>query len=284
MDIKILVAAHKPYQMPEDSMYLPIQVGAAGRASLGFQRDDEGENISPDNLRFCELTAIYWAWKNLTADYIGLAHYRRHFTTQNLWNRRGEDKFSYVLTQNELEPILHDYDVIVPQKRCYYIENIRSHYNHLPYTYEKDIEKLGQIIQRIEPDYNDAYEIVMHRSWAHMFNMFIMKEEVFKQYCEWMFPILFEADKEIDVSDYTPMEARAVAYFGEFMLDVWLEKNPQKIKEIDVMFMEKQNWVLKGGKFIMRKMIRGGVEEHNLIALVFKVLDYTYVIPCGGVA
>ncbi len=30
-DIKIVVAAHKPYQMPVDKMYLPVQVGASGK-------------------------------------------------------------------------------------------------------------------------------------------------------------------------------------------------------------------------------------------------------------
>lgn len=46
MDIKILVAAHKPYWMSDDDVYLPIQVGAAGKESLGRQRDDERDNIS----------------------------------------------------------------------------------------------------------------------------------------------------------------------------------------------------------------------------------------------
>ena len=80
MKIKILVAAHKEYRMPKDPMYLPIQVGAEGKRSFGYQRDDTGENISSANPRMCELTAIYWAWKNLDADYVGLVHYRRHFT------------------------------------------------------------------------------------------------------------------------------------------------------------------------------------------------------------
>ena len=47
--VKVIVAAHKKYPMPSDKMYLPVQVGAAGNASIGYQRDDEGENISELN-------------------------------------------------------------------------------------------------------------------------------------------------------------------------------------------------------------------------------------------
>ena len=83
MNIKIIVATHKKYWMPEDSMYLPVHVGAAGKAGIGYQRDDTGKNISDKNPNFCELTGLYWAWKNLKADYVGLAHYRRHSQAGN---------------------------------------------------------------------------------------------------------------------------------------------------------------------------------------------------------
>lgn len=65
--------------MPKDSIYLPVHAGAAGKAniSLSYQRDDEGENISLKNPNYCELTALYWLWKNSKAEYLGLAHYRR---------------------------------------------------------------------------------------------------------------------------------------------------------------------------------------------------------------
>lgn len=255
MNIKILVATHKKYKMPKDGMYLPIQVGAEGKESFGFRRDNTGENISSDNPRLCELTAIYWAWKNLDADYIGLAHYRRHFTTaKKIRQLKMKDKFPIVLSREEAEGILKQYDLILPNKRKYYIESIRSHFIHLPYTFEKDLNVLGETIKKLAPEYFDEYETVMNRSWAHMFNMFVMKREYFVQYCEWVFPILQEVDRKIDVKKYTSMEARAVAYFGEFMLDIWNEKNKIPYKEVDVMFMEKQNWILKGGKFIVRKI------------------------------
>lgn len=258
MDIKILVAAHKKYRMPEDTMYLPIQTGAEGKFNIGFQRDDEGDSISGKNLRLCELTAIYWAWKNLKADYVGLVHYRRHFTMANRLKRLRKDRFPLILRKEEAKALLQDWDLLLPNKRRYYIETIKSHFLHLPYTFEKDFAIFEKTVKTMYPEYEEAFDTVMNRSWAHMFNMFVMKKEYFDTYCAWLFPVLFEVDKHIDVSGYTAMEAREVAYFGEFMLDIWLEKNAIRYKEVDVMFMEKQNWLIKGGKFLVRKVITNG--------------------------
>jgi hypothetical protein len=83
-DLKILVAAHKPYWMPEDEAYVPVWVNAAANGDgipAGWLRDDAGDNISHKNATYCELTALFWAWKNLDAAYLGLAHYRRHFAS-----------------------------------------------------------------------------------------------------------------------------------------------------------------------------------------------------------
>ncbi len=86
-EVKIIIATHKKYKMPTDNMYLPLHVGAEGKKdkdgielNLGYIKDNTGENISELNSSFCELTGLYWAWKNLNSDYIGLAHYRRHFS------------------------------------------------------------------------------------------------------------------------------------------------------------------------------------------------------------
>jgi hypothetical protein len=68
-DVEILVAAHKDYWMPSDDVYLPIHVGAEGKPALKFVGDNTGDNISIKNSNYCELTGIYWYWKNMIVLY-----------------------------------------------------------------------------------------------------------------------------------------------------------------------------------------------------------------------
>ena len=86
MKCVIMSVTHKKYWMPEDELYMPVQVGF--NEPLGFARDNTGENISEKNKNYCELTALYWGWKNLKADYIGLDHYRRHFSIKRFGNKK----------------------------------------------------------------------------------------------------------------------------------------------------------------------------------------------------
>ena len=248
MNIKILVATHKPYWMPEDSIYLPVQTGAALSVDdLGFTRDDSGDNISNRNRNYCELTGLYWAWKNLDADYIGLSHYRRHFTL-----RKGTDKQALPVTGEELEPLLKKYDVILPRKRYYYIETSYTQYIHA--HHKEDLDNTEAVLNDLYPEYLDAYREVMNRTCGHRFNMFIMKKDVFDEYCTWVFSILFELEKRLDISDYSMNDAIVFGFVGERLLDVWIRKNQIVYKEIPYIFMEKQDWIRKGGAFLKRKI------------------------------
>lgn len=249
MDIKILIAAHKPYRMPQDEIYLPIQVGKTGKESIGFIGDDTGDNISEKNPNYCELTATYWAWKNLKADYIGLVHYRRHFTPV----KKGKDKFDWVMTGKQAQQLLSDCDILVPNKRKYYIETIRSHYDHGRYNRLQDINTLEQVICERCPEYKKGFDRVMDRTWAHMFNMFVMKQDLFDSFCAWMFDVLFEVERRTDLTGLDFQTARVYGYLGEFMLDIFLETHELPYKEVKVTFMENQNWLKKGGSFLLRK-------------------------------
>ena len=80
-DIKICVSCRIDLdsETVRNPLYLPVRCGAAcdPRRDTGIQGDDTGENISDRRMTFNEFTVQYWAWKNLTADYYGLCHYRR---------------------------------------------------------------------------------------------------------------------------------------------------------------------------------------------------------------
>lgn len=246
-----MVATHKSYWMPTDNVYLPVHVGKEGKEDIGFIGDNTGDNISTKNANYCELTGLYWAWKNISADYIGLCHYRRYFTRANPINC--EKKKQVILSRNEWEKLLEKHPIIVPDKRKYYIETNRSHYNHSHYA--KDIDTTEKIIQEKYPQYINAFTKVMKRTWAHMFNMFVMRKDYLDEYCTWLFDVLQELENRTDITNYNVIEARIYGYISELLLDVWLETKQYEYYEQNVAFLEPQNWIKKGGIFLRRKIM-----------------------------
>lgn len=248
-NIKVIVATHKPYKMPEDEMYLPVHVGAAGKDSIGYQRDDEGENISSKNPYYCELTGFYWAWKNCDADYIGLAHYRRHYATTGKKNK--DDLFKSVLTYKEADKLLDEADIILTKNRNYYIDNLYDHYRHT--HFEEELIETEKIIQERFPEYYPEFKKLKTRTAGHMFNMAIMKKELLNEYCEWLFDILFELEQKVDPQKYDAFHARYPGRISELLFDVWLYTKKYSYKEVGIMDMEPINWFKKGFSFVIAK-------------------------------
>ena len=251
-DIKIIVATHKKYTMPKDTMYIPIHVGKElNKKDLGYIGDNTGDNISSKNPNFCELTGLYWAWKNLKASYIGLVHYRRYFTTKKHVSGDVDEKIQNVLTKEEAEELLQDTDIILAKKRKYYIETIYSHYKHTMYV--EPLDETRKILSEMYPEYLKEFDNLHKMTSAHMFNMFIMKKEILDEYCTWLFSILFELEKRVDVSKYDEFHARFFGRISEVLLNVWINKNKLDYKEVKVIDIEKINWLKKGMSFLMAK-------------------------------
>ena len=246
-DIKVIVATHKPYWMPSDELYVPVRVGAEGKENLGFTPDNTGDNISFKNANYCELTGLYWAWKNLDCEYLGLAHYRRHFTVL-----RGTSDSRDILTLEQARGLFQNADALLPKKRNYWIESNYSQYAHAHHAI--DLDETRRIIEEKYPDYLEIYDSSMKKTTGHRFNMFIMKKELADAYCAWLFDILFELEKRLDISDYSANDKRVFGFVSERLLDVWLEQNHIKCKDIPYIFLEKENWITKGVNFILRKM------------------------------
>jgi len=254
-NIKVIVATHKKYTMPNDPSYLPLHVGKDGNIDLGYLGDDSGDNISTKNPYFSELTGVYWAWKNLNSDYIGLVHYRRYFGN----GKKNKNTFDNILSTKEIEELLEETDVILPKKRNYYIETLYSHYKNTLYI--EPLDQTEKIINELYPEYTQYFKLLHKRTSAHMFNMFIMKKSFFHKYCQWLFSILFELEKRIDVSQYDPFHSRFYGRISELLLDIWIETNKVKYLEVPLLNMEKTNWLHKGGMFLRAKFTKKKYEK-----------------------
>lgn len=245
----MLVAAHKAAAVPSDDFYMPVHVGhVLNPVDLGYQPDDEGDNISALNGSFCELTALYWAWQNLDTDVIGLSHYRRYF----VGNRRGpNDKL--ILSEPEAVALLGRADIVLGRARNYYIETIESHYRNGHYG--SDLVVLRDVIARKSPNYLSAYDQVFGGRRLSLYNMFIMRWELFDQYMTWLMSTLFECQHLIDNQSRTPYQQRTFGYLGERLLNVWAEhqRDGLRIAYLPVVNTDGEPKIRKGIGLVRRK-------------------------------
>ena len=184
MSVKIFVCYHKKDEYQVVDGYVPIHVGKANSTlDLGFMGDDSGENISALNPWYCELTALYWAWKNeQDADYIGLTHYRRSFDFNaqgpNRWRRAINCDEKYFFKHEKInEGLIRRYDVVVP-KIAHDSLPIRVNLskNHI----KQDVHLLRDVVAELYPDYLETYDKVMNGNIYTPCNMLIAKRRVFQ--------------------------------------------------------------------------------------------------------
>lgn len=261
-DITIIVATHKQSPMPADRMYLPLHVGAHGKFNedgtpldFGYIKDNTGDNISDKNAYFGTQTGLYWAWKNLDAEYKGLVHYRRFFVGKNV-NRN--DMIGSVITHEEIQPMLGRYKVFVPKKRRYYIETLGSHYAH---THDENhFQIVRKIIEKDCSEYLTAFDRVLSRRWGYMFNMMILQKDLMNDYCSWLFNVLFQTFDQIDRTGMSAFDSRFCGRISEILFDVWIENkietgliNKAEIKELP--YMEDVNWNYKVKAFLSAKFL-----------------------------
>ena len=253
-DVLVAVATHKIYPVPVKKGYYPIFVGKALDSQDipdSYLRDDLGDNISEKNHQYCELTALYWTWKNTDSKILGQVHYRRYFSSwRRLFRRRPEDR---LLDTKEIRTLLQNYEAILPKKRNYVLETMFSHYAHT--HYDEHLKKLRNVLKETDPAYVPFFDQVMKKRSAHMYNMFIMKRELAEQYCTWLFPILEKLDDQIDYSEYSDYQGRYIGRMGELLLDVWFNRNKIRYKEMPIANLEKVNWVKKGKAFLAAKYL-----------------------------
>lgn len=227
--MSLYVIAHKEFNRPEQEGYKIVQVGAyRGHTMENALYDDEGENISEKNLSYCELTGIYWVWKNCRDKYKGIVHYRRYFCRSI--------RKKNILTKRDVETKLKNYDMIVPFHRNLKMP-VRKEYCVVS-GFEKDLETVGDVIEEICPEYKSIYDWVLNQKKIYFSNMFIASEKVFDDYCNWLFPILFEVEKRVDLTGYNDYQKRIFGFISERLLIVYIKYNKLKVFEVGVINTE----------------------------------------------
>lgn len=231
MKTQIYVMTHKKMTDIPDGIYKPLHVGRKGKADLGYPGDDTGVNISEKNSSYCELTGIYWAWKNVSCDIIGICHYRRFFT-----------KDEQLLDQAYIERTISKYPVIIPNSSCVKQHSVYEQYKCIHQS-TKDLEICREVIAAKYPGCLAAFDYCMDTILLSVGNMWITRKDIYDRYCSWLFDILFEAEKRIDSSGYDDYQKRVMGFLSERLFRVWLMMQPERITEENVKLIESEDFL-----------------------------------------
>lgn len=275
---KIIVCSHKKDFTLQNDIYMPLHVGkACSSVDLGIQGDNTGDNISHKNPNYCELTGLYWAWKNLKGiDYIGLAHYRRYFdftesvsSRVNIYTTTAENIQKKLLNNRSGEQILGNYDIILPRP-WYMSTSVSNMYIHSHIIEEYYI--LVRTILMLYPEYEESIE----RYWCKdnrwiCFNMFFTKYNIFNDYCNWLFSVLQEVEKRVRISDYA-FQKRIFGFMSEIMLPLYCFHNDLKVKYMPVVMIGNNHVVPSFTKKVVQDI------KSNLLFTLNKPIKSNYDI------
>lgn len=230
MNTAIFVITHKETHIPNVKGLIPLLVGAENHPNIKCYEntDNTGDNISLKNKNYCELTGIYWMWKNINAEIIGICHYRRFFT-----NAKISVNTKYFCSSRDFEKMMSRYDVIVPNPR-YYTDTVINSVNIAPN--KADMQELEKAINVVCPEYNDAYIQFINGKKSYLYNMCVMKKTLFNSYCKWLFEILEYIENDYDISNESEYRQRLYGFLSERLIGVWLLQNvpASKIKQCRV--------------------------------------------------
>lgn len=218
--LNVFVACHKPVDVYRNDVFIPIHVG---RSVSRYQNemgdmigDDTGDNISEKNHMYCEMTAQYWAWKNIhDVEYIGFCHYRRFFDMK--------------LSDENVDSLFHDHDVVLVMKR-----NVDIVIKTLPqYILLEDMTIFLMVLKKLHPEYEKLTLDYLYGNKKYICNMLICRKELFDQYAEWLFGILRECEKYMKELPYSRAR-RALAYLSEDFMALFFMYHHYRIKKVRI--------------------------------------------------
>lgn len=241
--VKIYVACHKKSPVPKHPFLFPIQVGAALTQERfpGMIPDNIGQNISEWNRSYCELTAQYWAWKNDTAAWQGLFHYRRYLDFRRLYPPNTRVR-PYWIARTPTEPVLqgagyepehlleqlHSYEAVIPLPEEVGM-TAEQQYATAPHHHIHDLHLMMDLLRQDSPQDWRAAEEYLNGTRLLFGNIFLMRRHLLERYCTWLFPLLARYDEQKKVEGYSPQALRVDGYLAERLLGVFLTRQQKNV-------------------------------------------------------
>lgn len=198
----------KPYEK-----YIQVGTVLTDKRIEGAVYDCMGENISAKNKQYCELTGLYWLWKNAKEDYIGLEHYRRHFLLPENWVS--------IMKNNEI-------DVILPVP-LYVAPNLADNFRERHAAKEWDC--MMEYLKESQAEHYHAAKEFFKQNLFSPCNMLIAKRQVLHELCEWLFPIL-EAVVKICGEEENSYDNRYPGFLSEWLMTYYFESQRQRYQVV----------------------------------------------------
>ena len=229
--IKIFVAAHKPTVKYGGTLFQLIHVGAALHPEVEIENSvrDNGlpDNLSAKNDIYCELTALYYMWKNVhDVANIGLCHYRRYFVTKSQLTKHPE---RLVVPAQKLADDLSDCDIIlgIPGRKNGPTNGFFTNPLDVPEfcVYRNILPSL----KKLYPDYAEDYYNEFFLPTMSYCNMMVCSKALFDEYCEFLFSVLFDAEKRWKECGIG-VAPREMGYISEYLLNTWVRHRHLRVK------------------------------------------------------
>lgn len=222
--VKIYVVAHKATPHVGDSAVYPyIGVGPKSHEIGADVSDDNGDNIAAKNDSYCELTALYWIWKNdHESDISGLCHYRRFLSSSLL-----SVKEKHILSAKRIAKILESHDVIMP-RRVHYRVPIWDKLEATPSR--EHMTAVREILTDYDPEALTAFDGYFKGNATSYCNMVICRKELLDEYCAWLFPLMERIEKALPAPSKAedPYLSRLYGFISERLLCIWVAKRIPK--------------------------------------------------------
>lgn len=181
------------------------------REKFLIDQPHEGDNIDFLNPWYCELTGLYYLWKHVDDDIVGLEHYRAYF-----WNN------NHMMNENDITEKLKNGDIIVSgySYPCPWGPKILN--QELNICTKNKVEAFLKVVEEKNKDFANYFRKFLQGQRIYACNCFIGPKKILNEWASFFFETIIDFEKTNPIGPGTNT-LRREGYFSEFMFGAWLE-------------------------------------------------------------